>query len=180
MLFFFPSKSSFFLWEENVYCVSFIFSPISEVWKLSITNHRSWRIATHTLGILTVSALSWFSCSRHSHYLNAQGHHATWGLRSLKVGCKQTRDLVAGTLFPFNWDNRISWCRDCALSVSWEITSTFELISTLVVIRVYCILASCYIRLTLNICSFVRQCNIFTSWILLRHVSASHGHPQLL
>jgi hypothetical protein len=28
---------------------------------------------------------------------------------------------------------------------------------------VYCILASCYIRLTLNICSFVRQCNTFTS-----------------
>jgi hypothetical protein len=30
---------------------------------------------------------------------------------------------------------------------------------------VYCILASCYIRLTLNICSFVRQCNTFTSYI---------------
>jgi hypothetical protein len=28
---------------------------------------------------------------------------------------------------------------------------------------VYCILASCYIRLTLNICSFVHQCNTFTS-----------------
>jgi hypothetical protein len=26
-------------------------------------------------------------------------------------------------------------------------------------IVIYCILASCYIRLTLNICSFVRQCN---------------------
>jgi hypothetical protein len=25
---------------------------------------------------------------------------------------------------------------------------------------IYCILASCYIRLTLNICSFVRQCSI--------------------
>jgi hypothetical protein len=37
---------------------------------------------------------------------------------------------------------------------------------------VYCILASCYIPLTLNICSFVRQCNTFTSYILLRHVSA--------
>jgi hypothetical protein len=24
---------------------------------------------------------------------------------------------------------------------------------------IYCILASCYIRLTLNICYFVRQCN---------------------
>jgi hypothetical protein len=24
--------------------------------------------------------------------------------------------------------------------------------------KIYCILASCYIRLTLNICSFVRQC----------------------
>jgi hypothetical protein len=45
---------------------------------------------------------------------------------------------------------------------------------------IYCILASCYIHLTLNICSFVRQCNTFTSQILLRHVSASHGHPQLL
>jgi hypothetical protein len=31
------------------------------------------------------------------------------------------------------------------------------------VLHVYCILASCYIRLTLNICSFVRQCNTFTS-----------------
>jgi hypothetical protein len=31
----------------------------------------------------------------------------------------------------------------------------------------YCILASCYIRLTLNICSFVHQCNTFTSYILL-------------
>jgi hypothetical protein len=29
--------------------------------------------------------------------------------------------------------------------------------------NIYCILASCYIRLTLNICSFVRQCNTFTS-----------------
>jgi hypothetical protein len=29
--------------------------------------------------------------------------------------------------------------------------------------KIYCILASCYIRLTLNICSFVRQCNTFTS-----------------
>jgi hypothetical protein len=28
---------------------------------------------------------------------------------------------------------------------------------------VYCIFASCYIRLTLNICSFVRQCKTFTS-----------------
>jgi hypothetical protein len=37
-----------------------------------------------------------------------------------------------------------------------------------------------YRRLTLNICSFVHQCNTFTSYILLRHVSASHGHPQLL
>jgi hypothetical protein len=33
---------------------------------------------------------------------------------------------------------------------------------------------------TLDICSFIRQCNTFTSYILLRHVSASHGHPQLL
>jgi hypothetical protein len=32
---------------------------------------------------------------------------------------------------------------------------------------VYCILASCYIRLTLNICSFVHQCNTFTSCILV-------------
>jgi hypothetical protein len=30
-----------------------------------------------------------------------------------------------------------------------------------------------------NICSFVHQCNTFTSYILW-HVSASHGHPQLL
>jgi hypothetical protein len=27
---------------------------------------------------------------------------------------------------------------------------------------IYCILASCYIRFTLNICSFVHQCNTFT------------------
>jgi hypothetical protein len=33
--------------------------------------------------------------------------------------------------------------------------------------------------LTLNICSFVRQCNTFTSQTLSRHVSASHGHHQL-
>jgi hypothetical protein len=33
--------------------------------------------------------------------------------------------------------------------------------------------------LTLNICSFVRQCNTFTSRTLSRHVSASHGHHQL-
>jgi hypothetical protein len=32
---------------------------------------------------------------------------------------------------------------------------------------VYCILASCYIRLTLNICSFIHQCNTFTSYFLL-------------
>jgi uncharacterized membrane protein len=31
------------------------------------------------------------------------------------------------------------------------------------VFQIYCILASCYIRLTQNICSFVRQCNTFTS-----------------
>jgi hypothetical protein len=31
----------------------------------------------------------------------------------------------------------------------------------------YCILASCYIRLTLNICSFVHQCNTFTFYFLL-------------
>jgi hypothetical protein len=31
--------------------------------------------------------------------------------------------------------------------------------------QLYCILASCYIRLTLNICSFVHQCNTFTSYI---------------
>jgi hypothetical protein len=31
----------------------------------------------------------------------------------------------------------------------------------------YCILASCYVRLTLNICSFLHQCNTFTSYILL-------------
>jgi hypothetical protein len=33
--------------------------------------------------------------------------------------------------------------------------------------RIYWILASCYIRLTLNTCSFVHQCNTFTSYILL-------------
>jgi hypothetical protein len=33
--------------------------------------------------------------------------------------------------------------------------------------------------LALNICSFVRQCNTFTSQTLSRHVSASHGHHQL-
>jgi hypothetical protein len=32
---------------------------------------------------------------------------------------------------------------------------------------IYCILASCYVRLTLNICSFVHQCNTFTSYFLL-------------
>jgi hypothetical protein len=31
----------------------------------------------------------------------------------------------------------------------------------------------------LNICSFVRQCNTFTSQTLSRHVSDSHGHHQL-
>jgi hypothetical protein len=43
-------------------------------------------------------------------------------------------------------------------------------------LAVYCILASCYIRFTLNICSFVHQCNIhFLFCIIRRHVSASHG-----
>jgi hypothetical protein len=32
---------------------------------------------------------------------------------------------------------------------------------------IYCILASCYIRFTLNICYFVHQCNTFTSYFLL-------------
>jgi hypothetical protein len=32
--------------------------------------------------------------------------------------------------------------------------------------------------LTLNVCSFVRQCNTFASPTLSRHVSASHGHHQ--
>jgi hypothetical protein len=47
---------------------------------------------------------------------------------------------------------------------------------------IYCILASCYIRFTLNICSFVHQCNTFTFlfYINRRHVSASHGHLQVL
>jgi hypothetical protein len=31
----------------------------------------------------------------------------------------------------------------------------------------YCILASCYIRFTLNICSFIHQCNTFTFYFLL-------------
>jgi hypothetical protein len=45
----------------------------------------------------------------------------------------------------------------------------------------HCILASCYIRFTLNICSFVHQCNIhFLLFIIRRHVSASHGHLQVL
>jgi hypothetical protein len=45
----------------------------------------------------------------------------------------------------------------------------------------YCILPSCYIRFTLNICSFVLQCNIhFLLFIIRRHVSASHGHLQVL
>jgi hypothetical protein len=33
--------------------------------------------------------------------------------------------------------------------------------------RIYCIFASCYIRLTLNICSFVNQCNTLTSYFLI-------------
>jgi hypothetical protein len=32
---------------------------------------------------------------------------------------------------------------------------------------IYCILASPYIRFTLNICSFVHQCNAFTFYYLL-------------
>jgi hypothetical protein len=44
----------------------------------------------------------------------------------------------------------------------------------------YCILASCYISFTLNICSFVHQCNInLLLFIICRHVSASHGHLQV-
>jgi hypothetical protein len=39
---------------------------------------------------------------------------------------------------------------------------------------IYCILASCYIRLTLNICSFVRQCNTFTSNIR-KSTCRAHG-----
>jgi hypothetical protein len=39
--------------------------------------------------------------------------------------------------------------------------------TVLTVFVVYCILASCYIRLTLTICSFVHQCNTFTSYFLL-------------
>jgi hypothetical protein len=34
-------------------------------------------------------------------------------------------------------------------------------------IAIYCILASCYIRFTLNVCSFVHQCNTFTFYFLL-------------
>jgi hypothetical protein len=37
----------------------------------------------------------------------------------------------------------------------------------MVLVLVYCILASCYIRLTPNICSVVHQCNTFTSYFLL-------------
>jgi hypothetical protein len=40
---------------------------------------------------------------------------------------------------------------------------TVKTVSGLQNYTLYCILASCYIRLTLNICSFVRQCNTFTS-----------------
>jgi hypothetical protein len=45
--------------------------------------------------------------------------------------------------------------------------SCFQRINRLRIYIVYCILASCYIRLTLNICSFVRQCNTFISYFLL-------------
>jgi hypothetical protein len=46
---------------------------------------------------------------------------------------------------------------------------------------IYCILASCYIRFTLKICSFLHQCNIhFLLFIIRRHISASHGHLQVL
>jgi hypothetical protein len=39
----------------------------------------------------------------------------------------------------------------------------------------YCILASCYIRFTLNICTFVHQCNTFTFYlILLVHMFRPH------
>jgi hypothetical protein len=35
--------------------------------------------------------------------------------------------------------------------------------------KIFCILESCYIRLTLNICSFVRQCNTFTVNVNVLH-----------
>jgi hypothetical protein len=47
--------------------------------------------------------------------------------------------------------------------------------------QTYYILAFCYIRFTLNICSFVHQCNIhFLLFIIRLHVSSSHGHLQVL
>jgi hypothetical protein len=42
-------------------------------------------------------------------------------------------------------------------------------------ILVFCILASCYIRFTLNICSFVHQCNTFTFYLLLLVDMFRHG-----
>jgi FlaA1/EpsC-like NDP-sugar epimerase len=53
-------------------------------------------------------------------------------------------------------------------------------VSTKLGVLIYCILGSCYISFTLNICSFVHQCNIhFLLFIIRRHVSASHGHLQV-
>jgi hypothetical protein len=66
----------------------------------------------------------------------------------------------------------------CWSSVAKELLTVSYIISFYIV---YCILASYYIRFTLNICSFVYQCNInFLFFIIRRHVLASHGHLQVL
>jgi hypothetical protein len=72
-------------------------------------------------------------------------------------------DLTMNSVsFPVQHKRLVLWWSRNAFSAKYELNSCIPCTSN----TIYCILASCYIRLTLNICSFVHQCNTFTSYIL--------------
>jgi hypothetical protein len=64
------------------------------------------------------------------------------------------------------WSSRVRPFK-CLRTLYWASTDRGLRYSVRTWLYMYCILASCYIRFTLNICSFVHQCNTFTLYLLL-------------
>jgi hypothetical protein len=59
--------------------------------------------------------------------------------------------------------------------MSYRLAVNMLIESNVILIILYCILASCYIRLTVNICSFVRQCNTGNKHNIRRSTCLAHG-----
>jgi hypothetical protein len=51
--------------------------------------------------------------------------------------------------------------------------------ASIFVLGIYCILASCYIRFTLNICSFVHQCNQVIHFLIIRRYDMFWPHTAI-